>query len=104
MRNPRSSRDVRIPCPLCSRDLLENFHSAEFINDYPGLVCRTCDRKAVNSEGTSPEDFDDGGDNPVFIDSRKCWRRYRFGGFVTMLDPYDCDTLEEFDSRAFPRA
>ena len=101
MRNPRSNDDARIPCPICSRDLLEDFHGAEFISGYQGLVCRVCDRKAVNAEGATPEmfGFDGDGDNPVFIGSQKCWRRYRFGGFVTMLDPYDCDTLEEFYDR-----
>ena len=101
MRDRRTNRDVRIPCPICSRDLFESFDTAEFINSYPGLVCRTCDDRAVNSAGSTPEmfGFDDDGDNPVFINSRKCWRRYRFGGFVTMLDPYDCDNLEEFYDR-----
>ena len=108
MRSPRSNDEARLPCPICSRDLLLDFPSADFISGYPGLVCRTCDRRAVNAQGAAPEEFtseypDDDGENPVFIDSRKCWRRYRFGGFVTMLDPYDCDTLEEFYDRLFPR-
>ena len=97
MRNERGG----FRCPICSRDLLLDFQSAGFIVGYPGLVCRTCDERAVNFKGAAPEmfGFDDDGDNPVFIDSRKCWRRYRFGGFVTMIDPYDCDTLEEFYDR-----
>lgn len=97
MRNERGG----FRCPICSRDLLLDFPSAPSIVGYPGLICRTCDRRAINSKGAAPEmfGFDDNGDNPVFIDSRKCWRRYRFGGFVTMLDPYDCDTLEEFYDR-----
>ena len=97
MRNDRGG----FRCPICSRDLLLDFPDATAAVTYQGLVCRECDDRAVNSEGTTPKEypFDYGGDNPVFINSQKCWRRYRFGGFVTMLDPHDCDTLEQFYDR-----
>jgi len=86
---------------------------------YPFIVCHTCDDRALNSEGQRPwtaqdettgkvvdgvfviEDGGDGGENPVFIDGIKCWRRYRFGGWVTMRDGFDCDAIEEFYRKAF---
>jgi hypothetical protein len=80
---------------------------------YPNLVCDDCDERAVGADGDTPwtgwppgeaPEMDDDrvhmppdhGENPVFIDGRKCWRRYRFGGWVTMLDEHDCASLEEF--------
>ena len=89
-----------IYCPICEEDLGKDY-DGEFAINYPGLVCRACDGRSLNGEdqparaegiGTYGED----GDNPIFIDSVKCWRRYRFGGWVTMMDPYDCETLEQF--------
>ena len=97
-----SNDRVQFPCPICGRDLLGDFEDPVTINMYQGLVCRKCDDRAVNREGSEPRHYwDDDGDNPVFIDSQKCWRRYRFGGFVTMIDPNDCDSLEEFYDRQF---
>jgi hypothetical protein len=80
---------------------------------YPNRVCDDCDERAVNADGERPwhgfppgeePDTDDNaiqmqpdrGENPVFIDGHKCWRRYRFGGWVTMKDEHDCETLQEF--------
>jgi hypothetical protein len=41
----------------------------------------------------------DSGDNPVFIDGVKRRRRYRFGGYSTMRDDFDCDDIGEFCRR-----
>ena len=46
---------------------------------------------------------EEGGDNPVFIDGKKCRRCFQFGT-VGMYDPYNCPTLEEFHHRVFPPA
>ncbi len=81
--------------------------------EFPVQVCEECDQRAVNADGEKPwtgyppdkqSEMDepsnvappDDGENPVFIDGHKCWRRYRFGGWVTFLDHYSCDTLNEF--------
>lgn len=91
-----------VSCAICRQPLLEGDLR------YPREVCRECDRRALNAKGSKarhisqyPEsraaqarakkgefiDFGDDGDNPVFIDGLKCWRRYRFGGWVTMRGP-----------------
>ena len=79
-------------CSICGRAL------DSFLASYPDAVCRQCDSRAFNDEGepAQHEIFGDAGDNPVFIDGIKCWRRYRFGTYVTMRDEYDCATIEEF--------
>jgi len=62
------------------------------------MVCRGCDERAVNVDGDMPEwdSMADSGENPVFIDGYRCWRRYRFGGYVTMRDLWNGETLGEF--------
>jgi hypothetical protein len=73
-------------CPICSN---------EFEGDplYQGLICDACDQKAVGSTGHDPfvEPWYDSGENPVFVDGRRCYRRYRFGGWVTMVDECECE-------------
>lgn len=88
---------------------------------YPNLVCDLCDRRAVTADGEEPktgkayeeamrEKYGDddvrvrphSGDNPVFIDGQKCWRRYRHGGHVTRLDQFDCDDIFEFRDKHRP--
>lgn len=65
---------------------------------YPHRVCRWCEKRTVNSKGREPwhDSGKDEGENPVFIDGKQCWRRYRFGGYVTMRDRDNCRTLGQF--------
>ena len=81
-------------CAICNGDL----DNPDFARNYPGLVCRKCDARAVNADGAPPrhESMYDDGDNPVFIDGIKCWRRYKFGGYVIMRDYHDCTDMSEF--------
>jgi DNA-directed RNA polymerase subunit RPC12/RpoP len=79
-----------VGCALCGAPLPH----PEYARRYPNLVCRRCDGRALNRDGEHPK-----GDNPVFIDGRQCWRRYRFGSHLTMLDEYNCRTIVEFFER-----
>lgn len=86
-----------VRCAICGTP----FPDPEFARNYPNLVCRECDGLALTGGGDKPrhESAYDDGDNPVFIGGIKCWRRYRFGGFVTMRDSYNCGDISEFYER-----
>ena len=79
-------------CTIC------NIALDEFFSDYRNPVCRDCEKRTLNADGqpAAHDSLYDNGDNPVFIDGKKCWRRYKFGGYITMLDDYDCQDLGEF--------
>lgn len=85
-----------MPCAVCPAQSLST--SSQLAFEYPGQLCFACQDRAVTAAGTPPlhDSQRDGGDNPVYVDGVKCWRRYRFGGFVTMRDDTPCSSLDEF--------
>lgn len=100
MAGQRSNKNESIPkCAICG--------SPEALaDDYPHAVCRQCDRRATNGSGDKAEValngiMAEGGDNPVYINGIKCWRRYRFGGWITMRDAYGCSSEVEFMEKMF---
>jgi hypothetical protein len=109
---PSSDKDEReLPayCSICGTEL----PNPDFALKYPNFVCDDCDSRAVNKQGDDPwhgwppgerpesepgtiQMAPDRGENPVYIDGIKCWRRYRFGGHITLRDAFDCDNVREF--------
>jgi hypothetical protein len=89
-----TKEETQLPCCICKQPLPD----PAFAGNYPNFVCRECGQRAVNENGDPPHHLSqyDDGENPVFIDSKKCWRRYRYGGYITMLDELDCRDIGEF--------
>lgn len=96
-------------CSICGSKLPDG----DFALNYPNFVCDECNSTAVNEDGETPwhgwppgeepesepgviQMVPDHGENPVYINGIKCWRRYRFGGHIAFRDTFDCDTLGEF--------
>ena len=69
--------------------------------DFPRRVCPRCDALALNDAARPAHATADGadGDNPVSIEGKQCWRHYRAGGWVTMVDVDNCRDLFEFCKR-----
>lgn len=74
----------QINCSIC-KNLYPN---QDFAKYYQGIVCRDCETRSLNIDGNPPSfnSINDSGENPIFIDSIRCIRRYRFGGFITMVE------------------
>jgi len=86
---------VNYLCAICSFPMCP-------VLKYPNLICRECEHEAKNVMGEVPQyrgDFD--GDNPIYIDGKKCWKIYKFGGYVTILDKLDCNNVNEFYSKYY---
>lgn len=74
----------QINCCICKT----LFPNQDFAKYYQGIVCRDCETRSLNIDGKPPlfNSINDSGENPIFIDGIRCIRRYRFGGFISMVE------------------
>jgi len=86
----RADKDDVTRCSICGLEPVEDA--------FPRAVCPRCDARALN-DAAAPAAVGPagkGGDNPVYIDGRQCWRHYGIDGWVTMLDLHNCRDYYEF--------
>ncbi len=74
-------------CSICG-DHLDRLLSTT----HPNPICDDCDSRAVSEPGVPARQ----GDNPVFIDGIRCFRRYKMGGWLSQRDALSCDDYDEF--------
>ncbi|WP_135830778.1 macro domain-containing protein [Halorussus halobius] len=74
-------------CSICG-DTFNGIPHATYANP----VCDDCDSRAVSEPGVPARQ----GDNPVFIDGIRCFRRYKMGGWLSQRDALGCDDYDEF--------
>lgn len=90
-------------CPICGRRPERMVGSdLGLATDFPELVCPDCDRRARDAGGLPLPSAPAPGaaPNPVYIDGQRCWRLYRFGGWVTLLDRHGARSFADFLDRA----
>ena len=82
-----TSEDYPHFCSICG-DRFDHLLSTTYANP----ICDDCDTRAVTEPGVPARK----GDNPVFIDGIRCFRRYKMGGWLSQRDTLGCDDYEDF--------
>jgi hypothetical protein len=69
---PLPSRPPTFTCSICEGSV-NQMTAAQ----YPNYVCQECDEQALNAKGepATMDSASDRGDNPVFVEGIKCFRR-----------------------------
>jgi len=96
---------IRIYGPLYRCRICNAPHEdQEFAENYNNLlVCGHCESRALTASNDEPfhDSGEDDGDNPLFIDGIKVWRRYKFSGYITLFDEHDCENVMDFYHKHF---